>query len=254
MNATRTTLIVPTWGYKDPKTGKLAGMFGDLLNHRAHIGGTGMFFTPERVQSIDYISMTTSTFGAFVFRAPSLSYTSNIYYLPLSTTVWICSILLVILSTFVVYLAYKHSAHSTASRNFNTESMRVSDFVLIAISMVCQMGSQLYPRRLSGRISTVSLLLLSCNRGVEFLFIPMRRSSFALRCSSFIRHIQRTLWLCSNRRRTQSIHWMICFILAWNSVSRIHRIIVSFFLPKRRILGWRSTNRRLYQQINRMAI
>lgn len=156
LNATRSIAFVPAWHYKHPKTGQMAGMLGDLLNHTAHVGGSALFFTAERVHLLDYISMTTSTFAAFVFRTPSLSYTSNIYYLPLSATVWVCSILLVILSTFVIYAAYKHSPNSNTSRNFHTDYMRISDFVLIALSTVCQMGSQLYPKRISGRISTVS--------------------------------------------------------------------------------------------------
>lgn len=128
-------------------------MVGDLLTRKIHMGGTCMFFSPDRIHLVDYVSETTHTYGAFVFRAPPLTYTSNIYYLPLSTTVWFCSILLVILCTLVMYLTYKYSV---GNRLMSENRRTVSDFVLIGFSTVCQMGSEMNPKRVSGRISTVN--------------------------------------------------------------------------------------------------
>lgn len=152
LNATRTTLVVPTWGYKDPKTGKLGGMLGDLIDRRAHLGGSPMFFIEPRVSLCDYVSMTFFVAAAFVFRQPPLSYTDNIYYLPLSTTVWICSVLLVILSTIIIYITYRYSWYRQQKWTFST-------FLLFSISIVCQMGSEIYSKRLPSRISTVNSMV-----------------------------------------------------------------------------------------------
>lgn len=157
VNATRSIVIVPTWGYNDTKTGKLTGMVGDLLYGRAHLGGTSMFFTTDRLALIDFVSMTTNTFTAFVFRPPSLSYTSNIYFLPLSPAVWIGGCLLVMSCVTVIFFTQRFSANSVASMNFKTDSMRSSDFLLIAVSTVCQMSTQLFPKRWSGRVCIVSI-------------------------------------------------------------------------------------------------
>lgn len=163
INATRTTTIVPTWGYEDPKTGDFSGMIGQLLKKEADIGGTSMFFMSERVPLVDYISMTTPTSLRFVFRSPPLSYTANIYYLPFSSTVWICSIFLVILCTIVVYI----TSGRVVSRGETFSS--ASDFALMAISTVCQMGSQLKTSRLPGRISTVSFILRKISSNLPIL-------------------------------------------------------------------------------------
>lgn len=157
LNASQTLLVVRTWGYKDPKTGKITGMVGDLLERRAHLGGSVLFFVRDRVGLLDYLSLTSNTYGAFIFRAPSLSYTSNIYYLPLSSTVWICTVSLVALSTVVIYVTYKHVTHRATAENTHIDIMRPSDCLLLACSTVCQMGSPHNPKKMSARISTVSI-------------------------------------------------------------------------------------------------
>lgn len=113
--------------------------------------------TPSRVALIEYISMTTSTQAAFVFRAPPLSYVSNIYYLPFTTTVWICLIILLITSVIVIFVTYK--LPKIPSDEFYVEDSP-SDFFILCIEIVCQMGTYFTPKSLSGRISFVNISLL----------------------------------------------------------------------------------------------
>lgn len=110
--------------------------------------GTVLFITPERVPFIEYLSVTLPTRGAFVFRAPQLSHISNIYYLPFAGMVWICGIFLVIVCTALVYITYQFSKEQD-------QKLISSDFLLFAISTVCQMGSNFVPKRMSGKIATV---------------------------------------------------------------------------------------------------
>lgn len=155
LNSTRTILVESSWGYKDPKTGKFNGMIGQLQSDEAQISETCMFFTTDRVPYVDYIAQTSTTFCRFIFRRPSLTYTTNIYTLPLSTTVWICSILLVLLSACVIYITYRRSVYRNSMQY--ADAMKVSDVILAIIATVCQTGSQLHPKRISGRICTVIL-------------------------------------------------------------------------------------------------
>lgn len=150
MNATLEYNIVNTWGYKSPKTGSYNGMTGQLERREVELGATVLFMTPDRVDFIEYISMTTPTRGFFVFRAPPLSYVSNIYYLPFDGIVWICILCLVALSALVIYVTFQLSATSE-ERKRNS----FTDFLLMVIGSVCQMGTQLVPRILSARISMV---------------------------------------------------------------------------------------------------
>lgn len=151
MNGTVEFNVERTWGYKDPKTGAYSGMTGQLQRQEVDLGGTVMFMTPDRVEMVEYLSMTTPTRAAFVFRAPPLSYVSNIYYLPFQFIVWICTVCLVILCTIIIYVTFRLPA-SDAEK----EAINATDFMLMAVGSVCQMGSQLAPKILSARISIVS--------------------------------------------------------------------------------------------------
>lgn len=114
-----------------------------------------MFMLPERLSQIEYISVIIPTRATFVFRAPPLSYVSNIFYLPFTSTVWFCSIGIVVISTVVTYLTYKLSTKFSA----NNIHLTASDFFLLAIGVVCQFGAPITPNRPSGRISFVHIKL-----------------------------------------------------------------------------------------------
>lgn len=146
--------------------------------------GTIIFITSERISFLEYLSMqvesnigihikTLVLFGcgiyylfvcrhlAFILRSPPISYVSNIYYLPFTGVVWICTILLVITCTFVIAVTLKlHWSHEE-----ETENMTSSDFLLFAIASSCQMGSECLTKILSARISMVNYLqnLLASN-------------------------------------------------------------------------------------------
>ncbi|XP_031625634.1 uncharacterized protein LOC116342265 [Contarinia nasturtii] len=103
--------------------------------------------TPERLPHIEYLSVTLLSRGAFVFRNPSLSHVKNIVYLPFSDSIWICSITLVVIGTTIIFITYKFS-NDTSPRIFS------SDFLLFAISALCQMDGFLVPRRASAKMAT----------------------------------------------------------------------------------------------------
>lgn len=107
--------------------------------------------TIDRIAYLDYLSMTVPTTIAFILRSPPISYVSNIYYLPFTGVVWMCSILLVILCTsFIAFILKLHWKHDETAQHLN-----VTDFILFAIASSCQMGSEIISKILSARISMV---------------------------------------------------------------------------------------------------
>ncbi len=100
MNATVKYSIVPTWGYLNQTTGQWSGMVGEILNDTADIGATPLFLTGNRVSILEFISHPTATRVGFVFRAPKLSYTNNIYLLPFDRLLWMCLGFLVLVIAF----------------------------------------------------------------------------------------------------------------------------------------------------------
>ncbi len=89
LNATISYSTVSSWGYLDAD-GEWSGMIGQLVKNEADLGATSLFFTADRVSVIQYIAMPSSTGSAFIFRAPKLSYTDNVFLLPFDDFVWIC--------------------------------------------------------------------------------------------------------------------------------------------------------------------
>lgn len=82
INATMNYRVVASWGYRDNDSGLWSGMIGELVTNQAQIGASPLFFTADRVEVIQYLSMTSPTRSKFVFRSPKLSFTDNVFLLP----------------------------------------------------------------------------------------------------------------------------------------------------------------------------
>lgn len=154
VNATPNYTVENTWGYKNPKTGQFDGLTGQLLRGDADVGGTVFFILPSRLEQMDFISMTVHTRLEFVFRAPPLTYVTNIYYLPFVGLVWISTILLLLIGSAIVYITY-HSPHQTEPNETNGF---ISDVLLLAAGLFGQMGTHLNPRSTSSKIAMVQFI------------------------------------------------------------------------------------------------
>lgn len=80
-------------------------MVGQLFSNEADIGGSALFFTTDRVATLEYISRPSSARGGFVFRAPKLSYTNNIYILPFDRLLWMCLAVLIFVIAMFLFAA-----------------------------------------------------------------------------------------------------------------------------------------------------
>lgn len=126
-------------------------------NHFTHYIGTSAFMTEERVGLYEFVAMGTPTKAKFIFRAPTLSFVTNIYYLPFQANVWYSLVALVVISCIVIYYTYRIS-HMRSPQT--EEILRPSDIFLFGVSSICQMGTHREPKYASGKISTVVVLCI----------------------------------------------------------------------------------------------
>lgn len=80
-------------------------MVGQLVRNEVEIGATPLFMTVDRVALIQYIAQPTSAGSRFIFRAPKLSYTDNVYLLPFDSFVWMCLCGLVLFTAFTLAIS-----------------------------------------------------------------------------------------------------------------------------------------------------
>lgn len=64
-----------------------------------------MVFIPERAEYVDFIKMIVPTGIYFYFRKPPLSYIQNIFTLPFRWTLWVSTIILVIVVGIMLYIS-----------------------------------------------------------------------------------------------------------------------------------------------------
>ncbi|XP_056633828.1 ionotropic receptor 75a-like [Diorhabda sublineata] len=164
LNATSTPIFDTTWGYRDSNTSKFTGMIGDLQSDRAEIGGTALFFTIDRIDVIEYVAPSAPTYAKFIFRAPPLSYVSNVFTLPFDTDVWYSCFGLVPLIFIVIYIIVKWEWKDPTFREKVQENNSNSvvplrpgffDVLVMELGAVTQQGAESEPKSNAGRIATI---------------------------------------------------------------------------------------------------
>ncbi|KAF7272836.1 hypothetical protein GWI33_014400 [Rhynchophorus ferrugineus] len=170
-----------TWGYKDNQS-NWSGMMGLLTRRETDISGTSLFMTRERVSIIDYIATVSPTRSKFVFRQPKLSYVSNIFTLPFDSKVWMCSGLLIVIVTVVLYVLIKWEWRKKTFVKIEddvcTEPELTDSFmevVFVIFAALCQQGASVIPYSSPGRIATIFLFI-----AVMFLYVSYSANIVAL--------------------------------------------------------------------------
>ncbi|XP_052755908.1 uncharacterized protein LOC113521876 isoform X2 [Galleria mellonella] len=105
LNATARYIFSHRWGYK--QNGQWSGMINDLHTGRADVGTNCLGTMTDRFEVILYTDTLARYRVAFILRQPPLSYVSNIFSLPFSTSVWIAIALCSCLSMFALYFTSK---------------------------------------------------------------------------------------------------------------------------------------------------
>ncbi|XP_056633934.1 ionotropic receptor 75a-like [Diorhabda sublineata] len=181
VNATLNFSFVSSWGYK-MNDSHWNGMLGCLERKEADIGGTALFFVADRLDVIEYIAMVTPTKSKFVFRAPKLSYVTNVFTLPFDRQVWISTFFLVILIGLLINYILKWEIYKKKSENETSYALQKVDQVevaLISFGAVCQQSSTVIPTSIPGRITTILLFI-----SLMFLYTSYSANIVALLQSS----------------------------------------------------------------------
>ncbi|GLV44411.1 yellow-c [Carabus blaptoides fortunei] len=175
MNARSSIITVDTWGYDSN-----SGMVGYLVRGEAEIGGTSLFITQERLDLIHYAGMTTPTKVRFVFRRPPLSYESNIFTLPFTRPLWICSfcfvMLAIVLLYYTVYWEWQYPDLEISETALKADFMEV---VMLAVGALSQQGTTHEPRSGAGKIIMIFTFV-----ALMFLYVSYSANIVALLQSS----------------------------------------------------------------------
>ncbi|XP_050094061.1 uncharacterized protein LOC126576799 [Anopheles aquasalis] len=184
LNATVQYTVTNSWGYRNTSTGLFNGMIGELQRGRVDLGGCALFFTQDRIPIIDYLSMSTSTRVQFVFRAPKLSFTDNVFALPFDRYVWYCTISFIVLSGVLLAVVLRveqqlrpppSQDHSNGSSGSSLAPIYLSDTLLNSFGTTCQQGSFIEPKTAASRC-----LVLLCLVVLMFLYASYSANIVAL--------------------------------------------------------------------------
>ncbi|KAK9879944.1 hypothetical protein WA026_008454 [Henosepilachna vigintioctopunctata] len=139
-------------------------MIEDIRNGKAIIGATPIFVVKSRIAWADYLAPNTPSYMAFIFRAPPLSYISNIFIRPFQSYVWYASILaIIIISSFmyiILYWEWKETSFRSKIIQFPYATRPTTDYVtLIQMGIVSQQGSDTELKSISGRMIFLFSLL-----------------------------------------------------------------------------------------------
>ncbi|CAH1364152.1 unnamed protein product [Tenebrio molitor] len=158
LNASKEIIIQKTWGYKNQTTGLYSGMAGDLQTGVANLGGTPLFFTTDRIDIIDYIAATTPTYMKFIFKAPPLTYVTNVFTLPFAASVWHYCFVMVAVVVIFVYLVVLWEwkevkfRKTISGKRGDTLRPNIFDVIMMEIGAITQQGSDVEPQSIAGRI------------------------------------------------------------------------------------------------------
>lgn len=166
MNATPEIILNNSWGSFNATSQQWTGMLGDIISGRAEFGGTPSFIVSERADVIEYMSVSLESWTKIVFRAPKLSYTTNVYLLPFAKSVWVAAIILFAVITLLLLAASIGEWKLSKTGATEEQRPRFIDILFVIFSAICNQGSSFNVHSVGGRI-----ILLSCLVLVVCLFV-----------------------------------------------------------------------------------
>lgn len=131
LNVSYTLVGTNNYGYYNEADGSFSGAVNEILQKRAdvsgkdlrnavfriylfaihHVSACSLFFSHDRFKAVDFMKMGNPLHYRFVLKKPSTSYTRNIFVLTFTKTVWLATllILLVFILTIIVILKWETS-------------------------------------------------------------------------------------------------------------------------------------------------
>lgn len=164
INAVPELVVSKFWGQSYPEAKNWTGMLGDLDAGKSEFAATPAIVSTSRLPACDFLSRSVKTGTQIVFRAPKLSYTTNVFLLPFDRTVWGCAMLL-ILSVMGLLMAATWSEWNVLIPGGAMQPTRemlpvkFSDICFLIIGSILVQGSPASPRSTAGRIATIFCLI-----------------------------------------------------------------------------------------------
>ncbi|XP_034250906.1 uncharacterized protein LOC117651203 [Thrips palmi] len=177
MNARINITYQSSYGQVSGKTVPTQGLFGMTVRKEVEICGSpvAMFLDPVRLKYFEYTNVFVPVEGVIVFRAPPLSYETNVFSLPFPVTLWAAAAAVMLLCAGLLTLV-THSERSLAAAKAGTAGKAGPDFgddhaedhalhsgadaLLMTVAAVCQQGYSTDLRSVPGRIIVLMMLML----------------------------------------------------------------------------------------------
>nr|WCF43333.1 ionotropic receptor IR75q.1 [Spodoptera frugiperda] len=160
LNATKVVIFSDTWGYFI--NGSWNGMIGDISRGEADLCGIVTFITKERMTILEYLTHPTPITLKFVFRQPPLSYQNNLFLLPFSTGVWLCTGAFIVILIAILYIntrwdAKKYKYYNKQKIDQTCLPPTWSDITIFVLSAISQQGSS---NELKGTLGRLVMFLV----------------------------------------------------------------------------------------------
>lgn len=164
LNCQPQLVVARGWGQANPAANNWTGMLGDMKAGKADFAGSPTLVRGSRLEAVDYLSYSVQTWSRIVFRAPKLSYTTNVFLLPFDKFVWIGALLLVTLVVALLLVSTWSEWNVLVPANALEPSRdmlapQISDVIFLVLGNVCTQGSPATPRSTAGRIIIIFCLI-----------------------------------------------------------------------------------------------
>lgn len=164
LRATPTLVVSRGWGQANPAANNWTGMLGDLWAGKSEFAGTPTMIRDSRLEACDYLSYSVQTQSKLVFRAPKLSYTTNVFLLPFDKLVWLCALFLISVIIGLLMVSTWSEWHVLMPANAlepkrDMLTPQLSDIIFLILGNVFVQGSPTTPRSTAGRIIIIFCLV-----------------------------------------------------------------------------------------------
>ncbi|KAM7355695.1 ionotropic receptor 75a-like [Cochliomyia hominivorax] len=166
LNLSFNTYQTDNYGWRRPN-GSFSGLMGRFQRYEMDFGQMAFFMRLDRTAVCNFLVETFRIRAGIMFRQPPLSSVTNIFTMPFDLNVWICLIILILVTFCVFALELALSPH--------THDMHYWDCALFVWGAMCQQGFYGSVSNLSGRIIIFTTFVATL-----FLFISFSANIVAL--------------------------------------------------------------------------
>ncbi|XP_046807716.1 ionotropic receptor 75a-like isoform X1 [Lucilia cuprina] len=166
LNLRFNTYQTDNYGWHKPN-GSFSGLMGRFQRYELDFGQMAFFMRLDRTKVCNFLVETFRIRAGIMFRQPPLSSVANIFTMPFDIKVWICLIILIVLTICVFALELALSPY--------THEMHYWDCIIFVWGAMCQQGFYGSVSNLSARIIIFTTFVATL-----FLFISFSANIVAL--------------------------------------------------------------------------